>query len=103
MAMIAPGWVVLMIPTIGGSPCRQCEGCWRWLHRFGFLNFAHLSPKARRARGGFHGMDGPSWEHNRSRKGSKCRYSPLYPRMNRLIDREAAVGVEKLNCIMETS
>jgi hypothetical protein len=53
--------------------------------------------------GGFHGMDGLSCELNHSRKVSKCRYSPLYAMMNWMIDREAALGVEKLHCIMETS
>ncbi len=48
-------------------------------------------------------MDGPSRVRNHSRKASKYRYSPLYPIMDWRIDREAALGIEKLHCIMETS
>jgi len=48
-------------------------------------------------------MDGSSRECKHSRKGSKCRYSSLYPMMNSMLDREAALGIEKLHCIMETS
>jgi hypothetical protein len=52
---------------------------------------------------GFHCMDGLSRERKHSRKGSKCRYSSLYPMINWMIGREAALGIEKQHCIMETS